>query len=242
VYKMNPKTGDSGIICCIPQKGKCKNGCPDCFFNTGRSYLSPLEDNLPNIPSVEQSKGRIVRMNDGNDSNCERDLVEKTAQQYDDYFFNTADPRELDTFSGPVVLTVNPGSMTDHDFCKLLEIPKNLMFVRVRVNTWNVETVVVPSIRHYTGMNTPVILTFMAYYTEPVPKSEMDTYIWKKRTSNSYYCMEQDYVDQIMDYFSDDPLVYKCGFKDTYDCSRCGNCLREYYNTKVRLQNIKKEN
>ena len=42
-YIENPKTKGSGIIACIPQKGLCPNKCEDCFFQSGRSYLEPLE-------------------------------------------------------------------------------------------------------------------------------------------------------------------------------------------------------
>lgn len=43
----NPKCKGSGIITCIPQAGRCPNNCADCFFQSGRSYLEPLEENLP---------------------------------------------------------------------------------------------------------------------------------------------------------------------------------------------------
>ena len=35
-YVENPKTKGSGILCCIPQKGRCPNNCSDCFFQSGR--------------------------------------------------------------------------------------------------------------------------------------------------------------------------------------------------------------
>ena len=66
-YIENPKTKGSGIISCIPQKGICPNTCEDCFFQSGRSYLEPLDENLPNLP--EEVDYQIVRVNDGNDSN-----------------------------------------------------------------------------------------------------------------------------------------------------------------------------
>jgi len=74
-YIENPKTKGSGIICCIPQAGECPIHCDDCFFQSGRSYLEPLDVNLPNLPSKEESQGRVVRVNDGNDSNNDREAV-----------------------------------------------------------------------------------------------------------------------------------------------------------------------
>ena len=139
MYLENPKTKGSGIICAIPQTGECPNKCPDCFFQSGRSYLEPLDENLPNMPSYEQSRGRIVRVNDGNDSNVDPDLVVQKTKIYEDAFFNTAIPKNLENFPGPVVLTINPGDMTDKDFYKLDTIPLNLMFIRFRTNTWNLD-------------------------------------------------------------------------------------------------------
>lgn len=234
-YIPNPKLEGSGIIACIPQKGICPNRCDDCFFQSGRSYLEPLEENLPNIPPKELAKGKIVRINDGNDSNFQRELVEKVAQQFEHYFFNTAIPRDLEGFSGPVVLTVNPSVMTDKTFHKLEKRPKNLMYVRIRTNLWNLETVVEPAVEHYTKLEVPSVLTFMAYYTTKIPKEYRKFYEWKKRTLNSYWVLKPQYFEKVMDRFKDNPLVYSCGYKHTYSCSRCGNCLREYFNTIERL-------
>lgn len=238
----NPKTQDSGIITCIPQKGECPNKCEDCFFQSGRSYLEPLSKNLPHIPSKALAKGRVVRMNDGNDSNVERELVERTAQQYNDYFFNTSQPYLLNGYSGPVVFTINPGEMTDRNFVRLNSIPKNLMFVRVRVNAWNVSNVVERAVKYYTdsryiGRATPLVLTFMAYYTSLVPVQYKKWYKWTKRTLNNYWVLKPQYWQKIMDKFKDNSFVYSCGTKYTHACRFCGNCLRAYYATKERMRN-----
>ena len=232
----NPKIKDSGIIECIPQKGKCPNNCKDCFFQSGRSYLEPLEENLPHIPSKELTEGRIVRVNDGNDSNHQRDLVEATASQYNNYFFNTSVPKNLEGFSAPVVLTLNPAEMTDNNFHKLDFIPKNLMFVRIRTNTWNIENVVKPAIEYYTSKEIPIVLTFMAYYNIKLPDEHFEYYIWKKRTINSYWALKDNKVEDIMNLFKINPYVYACGYKNTYSCKFCGNCIREYFNTKERIR------
>jgi len=233
----NPKVKGSGIIECIPQKGRCPVGCPDCFFQGGRSYLAPLEENLPHIPSAEMAEGRVVRMNDGNDSNVERKLVESTAAHFKDVFFNTSIPKDLDTFPGPVVLTLNPGNMTDVDFHKLDPTPTNLMFVRVRVNAWNLESVVDKAVRWYAEKaEVTVVLTFMAYYQEKLPDEYVQCYEWKKRTMNSYWCLKQEEINKIENRYKHMGLVYTCGRKGQYSCKSCGNCLREYYATKERLR------
>src|SRR5271169_3089128 len=107
MYRENPKNRGSGIIAAIPQADTCPMKCPDCFFQSGRSYLEPLAENLPNIPTQEMAEGRVVRMNDGNDSNNHQDLVIQSAAGYKMKFYNTSIPRELYKFDAPVVLTVN---------------------------------------------------------------------------------------------------------------------------------------
>ena len=106
-YIENPKTRGSGIVCVIPQTGHCPNECEDCFFQSGRSYLEPLDTNLPNMIPPEDVGDRIVRVNDGNDSNVNHSLVIESTKCYKHKFYNTAIP-QLD-FDAPVVLTVNPG-------------------------------------------------------------------------------------------------------------------------------------
>jgi hypothetical protein len=237
-YIENPKTKGSGIICAIPQVGQCPVKCDDCFFQSGRSYLEPLEKNLPNLPDVDESNGFIVRMNDGNDSNNQRDVVVKAASEYRDAFYNTSMPLNLADFDRPVVLTVNPGKMTDKA-AHLIEISKNLMFVRFRINAWNLE-LADRVVKHYTNgrVKVPVVMTFMAYYTSQIPKEYADKYSLKKRTLNEYLVILPSEWKKIMDVYADNAYVYSCG-KDssTHSCSRCGNCLREYFNSKVRMSN-----
>jgi hypothetical protein len=239
VYIHNPKTQGSGVICAIPQTGRCPNGCEDCFFQSGRSYLEPLDKNLPNMPSEKEAEGKIVRVNDGNDSNVNRDLVKSSVSgKYKDYFYNTAINKDIAGFNAPVVLTLNPGLLTDKDWHKVSPIPKNLMFVRIRTNTWNLKTVVKPAINYYTTNDIPVVLTFMAYYDEKPLMN--DDYIYRKRTMNSYYAITTAAWERIMGEFKYNKYVYSCGKvegeKGTTGCRYCGNCIREYYNTKDRMK------
>lgn len=241
-YIPNPKTAGSGIICCIPQKGECPNRCPDCFFQSGRSYLEPLSENLPNMPSTALARGKIVRVNDGNDSNVQRDLVISSTEQYIDKFYNTARPK-LD-FPAPVVLTVNPGRMTNKSWYNIMPIadamPKNLMFVRVRANTWN-KNIVWGVIDYYSLFSVPIVLTFMAYHRDSsIPKDHMDNYIYRKRIMNSYWVIGTKAWREYMAEFEDEKLVYPCGKiegeKGVTACRFCGNCLREYYATMERMR------
>lgn len=192
-YKENPKTKGSGILCCIPQAGRCPNKCPECFFQNRRSYPEPLEANLPNMPTPEQARGHVIRVNDGNDSNVDKAQVLLQTECYRDKFYNTAVP-DLD-FLGvvsraycdgsvdeakrqmPVVLTINSGHRgMDERFYTLGDCsmgsylcsvpPPNLMFVRILTNTWN-QDLVTRAVRYWTDWEVPVVLTFMAYHKEP---------------------------------------------------------------------------
>jgi len=239
IYKENPKTKESGIIGCIPQKGLCPNRCEDCFFQSGRSYLEPLEENLPNMPTLEQAKNRVVRVNDGNDSSINMNFVMKAVAHYPMKFYNTSIPTYLDKFDAPVVLTVNPGKMTDQD-AYLINPPKNLMFVRVRTNKWNLD-LVDKVVTYYGNREVPIVLTFMAYFTQPIPAKYREFYIFRKRTLNSYWAITTKAWEQIMERYKYNKWVYSCGKiegeKGTTACRHCGNCLREYFATMERLRN-----
>lgn len=235
-YIENPKTKESGIICCIPQEGECPVKCDDCFFQSGRSYLEPLDENLPNMPDPNwvEKNNYIVRVNDGNDSNHQHDLVVDETSVYKHRFFNTSIPK-LD-FPGPVVLTLNPGKMTDKSWHKIDPIPDNLMFVRFRTNMWN-HNLLGEAIEYYTEKEVPVVVTFMAYYKKDLPENHKQFYVFKKRTLNSYWVLSDGAWHSIMVDFKRNPYVYSCGIKyGDYACKRCGNCLREYFATKEKIK------
>ena len=235
-YIENPKTKGSGIICAIPQSGTCPMQCPDCFFQSGRSYLEPLKDNLPNMPRLDEADGRIVRVNDGNDSNNQRELVMNACRNYEDVFYNTSMIHDLEGYEAPVVLTVNPGKMTDTKVHLADPCPPNLMYVRVRTNTWNL-LLVDQTVEHYTKRSVPVVLTFMAYYNEEIHIGKESDYSYRQRTMNSYWVLTQEACDEIMKRYKDNAWVYTCGKNmNTFSCSRCGNCLREYLVTKERMR------
>ena len=236
-YIHNPKTKGSGIICCIPQEGNCPIECVDCFFQSGNSYLEPLDENLPNMPSLEEVGHRVVRVNDGNDSNNKKELVMEACRQYPLKFYNTSVPENIELFDAPVVLTINPGKKTDRDVVLLKKIPNNLMFVRVRVNTWNLG-LVDKAVDYYASRNkVPVILTFMAYNSMS-PEYRKD-YVFRKRTLNSYWAITTKAWKEIMELNRHNIYVYSCGKiegeKGETDCARCGNCIREFFVTKERM-------
>lgn len=238
-YIRNPKLRGSGILACIPQSGICPVGCDDCFFQSGRSYLEPLDSNLPNMPSVDEAKNMIVRVNDGNDSNHKREDVIEAMKPYPMKFYNTSMPKHLEDFDAPVVLTVNPGKKTDKSAALLESIPENLMFVRIRVNTWNLD-LVDEVVEHYAKADIPIVLTFMAYYKGDIPEGHKDNYVYRTRTMNSYYAITTDAWESIMSRYKYNKWVYSCGKiegeKGITSCRHCGNCLREYFASIQRME------
>jgi hypothetical protein len=237
-YKENPKLQKSGVLGAIPQTGECPHGCDDCFFQSGRSFLEPLKENLPNLPTLNQVGHRVVRVNDGNDSSHCMDTVIAATDHYPNRFFNTANPNHLAEFPGPVVLTANPGKKTDKSAYLVENPPPNLMFVRVRTNAWNLD-LVAQVVEHYTSRDVPVVLTFMAYFHEDIPEEYRDSYITRKRTLNSYTAITTAAWREIMHEFEDNILVSSCGKiegeKGSTKCRFCGVCLREYFATMERL-------
>jgi len=238
-YKENPKTAGSGILACIPQTGRCPNGCRDCFFQSGRSYLEPLADHLPNMPSPALAARHVVRVNDGNDSNVDRELAIAATAQYPMRFFNTAIPHDLGGLPGPVVLTVNPGEDTDNGPATLLDpIPRNLMFVRFRANTWNL-ALANAVVDHYSRRDCPTVLTFMAYFQDRPVRRHRNVYAFRTRTTNSYWAITAAAWEEIMAHYRHNRWVYSCGKiegeQGTTACRHCGNCLREYFATMERL-------
>ena len=182
-----------------------------------------------------------MRVNDGNDSNVNREHVILDTERYQMKFYNTAIPKNLGGFVDPVVLTINPAKMTDSDFHKVDKPPKNLMFVRFRANTWN--TVLQrEAVFYYAEREIPIVLTFMAYFDKDVPKDHQKNYVYSKRTLNSYWVIKTDMWRTLIKYWEISPhekWVYSCskieGEKGERSCRHCGNCLREYFATIERI-------
>lgn len=239
MYKENPKTKGSGILTCIPQKGLCPNKCDDCFFQSGRSYLEPLLDNLPNMPTIEQASSRVIRVNDGNDSNVNRKLTQQMVGRYPMRFYNTAIAKDLNLFDAPVVLTINPGKLTDESWVAVEPIPKNLMFVRFRINTWNL-VLADEAVGYYSAHEIPIVLTFMAYYKLSIPDMYQGDYIYRKRTLNSYWAITTKAWEDVMNHWKYNKWVYSCGKIEgelgVSGCRFCGNCIREYFATMEKLK------
>jgi len=203
--------------------------------------LEPLAKNLPNMPSLKEAGDCVVRVNDGNDSNNQRELVMAAVRQYPMRFYNTSIPQRLEKFDAPVVLTINPKTKTNKSVVLIDPIPSNLMFVRVRTNTWNLH-LVDQAVDYYSSREVPIVLTFMAYYKTGIKAGYKADYIYRQRTLNPYWVIAAESWERVMARYKGNKWVYACGKNaDSFACSRCGNCLREYFHTvqKMKLLQIK---
>lgn len=217
--------------------------CLDCFFNRPGAYYVPISE-LPLILDPEEVGDGIVRMNCGHDSNIEREKVIEAAARYKHAFFNTSIPK-LD-FPGPVVLTANPSE--ERRAHLLATPPKNLMYVRLRTSATNLH-LIDEAVRHYADdWYTPVVITFMAYYTERPKVNENEVnefganltaeqcYEWKVRHINSYWCATTAFMRVVMDRYLDNRLVTMCGSIESGYCRDCCNCGTYYLQTQKRLR------
>ncbi len=163
----NPKQAGSKLYDCVPQTGKCPIRCNQCYFNRGYYRETPFVDE--DIP-----ENGIVRMNCGHDSNIEKDKVIAATAKYKHVFFNTSTPKF--NFPGPVVFTAN-SEEERHYFLPPNPLPKNLMAIRLRVSSTNLELI---RLAIESWKPVPIILTFMAYYDyRPEPRQWGDALLKK---------------------------------------------------------------
>lgn len=150
------------------------------------------------------------------------------------YFRNFTEKHDVTYHDIPSVLTVNASHLSDWAYVKLTEIPKQLMYVRVIVNTWNLD--LVHSVVHwYISKKVPVVLSFAKYEDYgSIPVFHQDDYF----LSDGKWIIKVSAWLLVMVRFNKDPRVYSCGQSGLSDkCSDCGHCIREYYNTIERLSN-----
>lgn len=233
----NPKLVNTKFWDCVPQVGPCPIGCSQCFYNRPGAYYAPID--VPNIPDPDEVGNGIVRMNCGNDSNNQRELVIKTAIQYQRYFFNTSIPKF--DFPGPVVLTANPKEEKEY-FPPPKHIPINLMFVRLRVSGTNL-ALIDEAVAAWTATKVPVVLTFMAYYDKDVSVCTDDIdipanlcYVWKTRHINEYWCATPLFMEAVLRRYRDNRLVSMCSSLECSYCRECLNCETYYIQTMKRLR------
>jgi hypothetical protein len=210
------------IIDAIPQTGECPLYCSECFYNAPGFYR-PIDQ--PLIPTMEEALNKIVRVNSGNDSNVQRDLVIAATKDYPRKFYNTSVPRL--GFGAPVVLTIN-GRDTDETFYLPSDVKGNLddlMFVRFRVNTWNLELCDEAVKAWCAGEKIPLVLTTMRYHRLDSVKKPED-YSYHKHILNDYYSLTSSALRGVFSRYRNENLVYYCGntITESTMCSDCKVC------------------
>ena len=241
--KQNPKQVGSNLIDCKPQVGKCPLDCNQCYYNRPGAYYGDVHSQ--EIPTKEEAKGKIVRMNAAHDSNIDRDQVIAVASEYEDVFFNTAINNLK--FPGPVVLTANPDE-TKRGFKAPYHVPDNLMFVRLRTSPANLFDVGKAAM-DWTLSDILVVLTFMCYSN----KEEME--LVDKPIAMSDSCFEygvthknkywkptrvfKEYAIKYIRQFIGSRMISMCGTLDSNLCKDCRLCEYYYWITKKRLSELK---
>ena len=140
--------------------------CAQCFYNRPGAYYVPIDK--PHVPTPEEVGDGIVRMNCGNDSNNNRDLVIDTALKYGRFFFNTSIPNY--DFPGPVVLTANPREEVESEYAwpiwhrERWYLAGRQLDVRAAPHVGNESASVDKAVAAWTAADVPVVITFMAYY------------------------------------------------------------------------------
>jgi hypothetical protein len=235
VVDLNPKLKDSGVIDCKPQKGKCPLDCNQCFYNREGAFYTDI--NRSQFPSMFEVGKNIVRVNPGHDSNIEKEEVLKETEKYEHKFYNTS---IMDfKFPAPVVFTANRKEEETIPTITL-PIPTNLMFVRLRVSDTNLDHIY-SAIVFWAKHNVPVVLTFMAYYSEE-PKNK-ENYEWQVRHTNSYWYPTKKFMKEVLKRMKKvgGRLVTMCGTLDSRYCEQCGNCKNYYLQTIKHMNETKEE-
>lgn len=230
--KRNPKQEGSNLFDCKPQSGLCPLDCNQCFYNRPGAFYVDIDK--PHMPTVNEVGDGIMRVNCGHDSNFEREKVIEETKQYKHRFFNTSIAKF--NFPGPVVFTANRNE--EQSALLLHKPPTNLMYVRLRVSSTNLNHI--QTARHwYThSLKVPVVLTFMAYYdTKPFNEGH---YVWKKRHINSYWCPTREFMQNVLTYHQGAAgrLVTMCGTLDSNWCRDCRNCETYYWQTLRYMRRI----
>lgn len=216
----NPKLIGSDMIDCIPQTGKCPNGCLECYYNSDGFYRTKSESLFPSYTTE-----KLVRINSGHDSNIHRQYVIDSTLKYKNKYYNTALPNF--DFPGPVAFTCN-GRDTDYSAMMVTKKLDNLMTVNFRTNLWNLdllyEVISYYAIKHHI----PVTMVFMRYTNfNNIPEKYRLFYIYKKSILNEYYMLLPEKRDEVSANYAH-ALVGTCGKSWSSFCRDCGRCVKNF--------------
>lgn len=230
----NPKLLGTVMITARSQVGQCPLGCKACYYN-GDGYYE--DKSVPNLPTKEEAQSKLVRVNDGFDSNVEMPKVIDDTRKYPYKFYNTSISR---LFSEPTVLTIN-GRDTDETYIEPSLIHGSLatlMAIRFRINLWNIG-LFEDALEMYRSeeVDTPFLLTDMRYTDiNDIPKEYRQYYEKKKHIKNVYYRLNPEGLAIIFQLLKHRG-VYWCGnpFNGSTYCRDCQLCVHFYCAAKARI-------
>ena len=181
-------------------------------------------------------------MNSGHDSNFNWLYVIESTKLYPRRFFNTSIPEF--NFPDPVVFTANPQeeyAVPNH--CIPEELIKNLMFVRLRVSSSNLNYVSVAA-KKWGERGVPVVLTFMRYFEEEAFAWQVkNQYTLRKHIKNSYWCPTEEFMKMALMFVRlSNPKVEMCGTPTSSRCKDCLRCEKYYYEAKGRMTSANQKN
>ena len=222
----NPKTSGSGIVTCRPNVGRCPLGCAECYYNA-EGYWQDRD--VAYVPTLEQVAGRVVRVNDGLDSNVDRGVVLAGTRQYEHRFYGTSIP-QFDFEGRPVVFTCNGRESI------FTTVTDEVMAVRVRCTTWGTRAGEDDLVRHYVEQGVPVILTFMRFGAAgSIPEQYRHGYERGRSVLNEYWkATVLAKLDMLTHHMSvaggkNAGLVRVCGTLWSGLCRDCGTCEALYW-------------
>lgn len=253
-----PKLIGSNLTDAVPQTGECKRDCGvnrgcECYGKGDRFYLPK---DVPHMPTREEAKGKIVRVNSYHDSNDDKETVLRMVKGagWDHYFFNTCvpnfdfpkSPHTLSLFltkkpeisplfsypQAPVVYTCNGGP--DNEWTPGGDLPPNVMFVRVRVNTWDILDQDL-MIAEYLERKVPVVLTFLNYTDASfIPSKAWNDYEARVHVTNAYHRPKPSAMLAVMERYKGTG-VRMCGTPWSSLCVDCRNCEFLYWDCLRRM-------
>lgn len=214
----NPKMEGTLLIDAVPQEGKCPHGCRACYFNAGFYRDTPF------VPTKEEAQGCVVRVNSGNDSNNQRDLVLARTVHLQHKYYCTSVPTF--GFGAPVQFTCNPNEL-ESPFLVPASCANELHSVRFRYAPWN-EKHLRLAVSHYAkALRVPVIITPMRYYAEDdIPKQYRCLYTHKTHILTVTWQLKNEsglrWDTRRWGGAAESRLVFACS-------GRCADCLMCYH-------------
>jgi len=257
--------GCKTLIDAVPQiGGDCPRDCGskvgcECYGKGGK-FWAPTD--VPLMPTWKEAEGKIVRVNSYYDSNDNKGLVIETVRKagWEHFFFNTCVPNfdfpifvprgptaDFGYRQAPVVYTCNGGAWNEWNFqasgyCYPYpdgrepdRLPPNVMYVRIRTNTWMVRSQDA-MVGHYLEQDVPVVLTFLCYTDATyIPDEAKKDYGESVHVTHRYWRPTSLAMIEVVRRYKGTG-VRMCGTPWSSACVDCLNCELLYWQCMERMK------